>query len=169
MGSLWEGPASEQSQAVQHEHLCKNFGLDLWSCDLIMAEYHRFDYAATAPPPYDPGLRYYDGYQQGFGPDYEPSKNGGYDDEETVIQQPPGIIYGPYPVRLTCPYCSTFVQTTTIAGTSPLGWFLGTAMLLLGCIPCAVISCFCVDSLKRVTHRCPQCKSILGTFWPSGV
>jgi len=127
-----------------------------------MTEYHRFDYAATAPPPYDPG------YQQGFGPDFqEASKNGGY--EASVIHQPSTIIFGPYPVRLTCQYCNSFVQTTTIAGTSPLGWLLGTAWLLIGCIPCALISCFCAESLKRVTHRCPQCKSILGSFWPSGL
>ena len=67
------------------------------------------------------------GYQQGFGPGYE------YKDEKSVIHQPVGTTeFGPYPVRLTCQHCQTFIQTTTNSGTSAMGWILGIFLFFAG-------------------------------------
>merc|ERR1712154_500543 len=130
-----------------------------------MSAYDQLGVPATAPPPYYTG---YDnqGYQQGFGPGYRQQ------DEKpvVVIHQPAGTTeFGPYPIRLTCQHCQSFVQTTTKSGTSPMGWVLGIFFLFIGCVPCALIPCCCVDSLKKVTHKCPNCNAYLGTYKPNGI
>ena len=85
-----------------------------------------------------------------------------------VLAQQPVLVTGmplfnASPVKMTCPYCKEDITTITQPKMGLLAWLVSGALCITGlwcyvCIPC------CVDDLKDVTHQCPGCNAILGTY-----
>jgi lipopolysaccharide-induced tumor necrosis factor-alpha factor len=78
----------------------------------------------------------------------------------TVVQAPR---YGKSPMTMTCPHCSSQIQTSTKSEAGPLAWIIGGVLCFMGLWCCACIPC-CIDDLNRVEHRCPNCNAFLGAF-----
>lgn len=79
-----------------------------------------------------------------------------------VVQQ--NILYGPNPVQVTCPNCSASITSATTEETGVIAWVMAGGLCLVGCwLGCCLIP-LCVDSLKDVTHTCPNCQAFLGRY-----
>ncbi|XP_028669694.1 lipopolysaccharide-induced tumor necrosis factor-alpha factor homolog [Erpetoichthys calabaricus] len=66
------------------------------------------------------------------------------------------------PVQTLCPVCQQMITTQLEYSSGVLTWLSCGGLFIFGC-PCGCcLIPFCVDSLKDVTHWCPNCKSILG-------
>lgn len=80
--------------------------------------------------------------------------------QQTVIVQ--NVHFGPRPMNMICYHCQSEIQTRTESEPSATAWVLGIVICLfcwpLSCIPC------CIDSLQDVTHKCPNCKKVVGTY-----
>ena len=92
------------------------------------------------------------------------------------VQTPPGQVPVQHPVhvnvmspftaspaKMTCPYCKANITTITQPKMGLLAWLVTGGLCIIGLWPCACIPC-CVDDLKDVTHQCPSCHAILGTY-----
>merc|ERR1711874_451531 len=77
-----------------------------------------------------------------------------------VLQSPRPPQLGKDPVRTTCGNCQANITTETTTETSAVAW-MSAAFLCCVCWPCAWVP-LCMGSLKDVTHRCPNCKNIVG-------
>ena len=124
------------------------------------------------PPPYtpvDPPPAYTtgpytagDGYQ---GPPTvvlgAPTTSGGPPTVVTVVKVGQ---WGPFPVQIVCPQCNARVMTETSLSPGLLTWLLSGALVFVGCwLGCCLIPC-CIPECQDIEHRCPNCKSHLGTF-----
>ncbi|KAI1307645.1 Lipopolysaccharide-induced tumor necrosis factor-alpha factor -like protein [Halotydeus destructor] len=134
------------------------------------------------PPPY-PGQASAAPMGPGFYPDLNqgqaPQYGGQAPPFSTNVPQlmicPPGPVqgttvivtrqgFGPYPSQTTCPNCSQNVMTSTMSSPGLLTWILSGTLLLIGCwAGCCLIPC-CVPECQDVEHRCPNCKTHLGTY-----
>lgn len=62
------------------------------------------------------------------------------------------------PVRITCPNCNADVITATEYEVNWVPWVACVFLVFFGCfLGCCLIP-FCLDSLKDVVHKCPNCK-----------
>jgi len=89
-----------------------------------------------------------------------------------VVEQPVITVVnnlGSDPARVTCPNCRESVVTSISTETSALGWLIGLGLCVIGCIPCCLIPCMCMDSMQNVTHTCPNCNTFLGRYSPGGL
>ncbi|XP_054152975.1 LITAF domain-containing protein-like isoform X2 [Oppia nitens] len=72
--------------------------------------------------------------------------------------------FGPYPMQVTCSQCSAQVMTETVASPGLLTWLLSGTLFLVGCwLGCCLIPC-CIPECQDIEHRCPNCKTHLGTY-----
>merc|ERR1712115_61441 len=79
------------------------------------------------------------------------------------VVQVPAIDLGCHPVKMVCPSCQMSVATKTSSSPSMLAWGLSVTLCLTMLWPCFCIP-LCVDSLKKVKHKCPNCKIVLGRY-----
>ena len=79
------------------------------------------------------------------------------------VVQVPAIDLGCHPVKMVCPSCQMSVTTKTSSSPSMLAWGLSGILCLTMLWPCFCIP-LCVDSLKKVKHKCPNCKIVLGRY-----
>merc|ERR1711874_21541 len=77
--------------------------------------------------------------------------------EPVVVSAPQ---FGKVPVMTTCGNCQANITTETITETSAVAW-MSAAFLCCFCWPFACVP-LCMSSLKDVTHRCPNCKNVVG-------
>eukprot|EP00123_Amoebidium_parasiticum_P014827 comp22657_c0_seq1/m.34958 comp22657_c0_seq1/g.34958 ORF comp22657_c0_seq1/g.34958 comp22657_c0_seq1/m.34958 type:complete len:204 (-) comp22657_c0_seq1:739-1350(-) len=78
----------------------------------------------------------------------------------TVIIQQQSL--GKHPQMLFCPHCQKNVnsQIEHVAGAGT--WISSGLCFCFGCWLCCCIP-FCMDDLQDTEHRCPECKTLLGT------
>ncbi|XP_035217745.1 cell death-inducing p53-target protein 1-like isoform X1 [Stegodyphus dumicola] len=143
--------------------------------------------ASQVPPPYtpvDPPPAYAPtgGYPPGEGVPpagyYTGPTIGGYQAPPTVILgapsaagSPPTVVtvvnvgqWGPFPMQVVCSHCSARVMTETSLSPGLLTWLLSGALVFVGCwLGCCLIPC-CIPECQDIEHRCPNCKTHLGTF-----
>nr|XP_055046093.1 lipopolysaccharide-induced tumor necrosis factor-alpha factor homolog isoform X2 [Misgurnus anguillicaudatus]XP_055046102.1 lipopolysaccharide-induced tumor necrosis factor-alpha factor homolog isoform X2 [Misgurnus anguillicaudatus]XP_055046110.1 lipopolysaccharide-induced tumor necrosis factor-alpha factor homolog isoform X2 [Misgurnus anguillicaudatus]XP_055046119.1 lipopolysaccharide-induced tumor necrosis factor-alpha factor homolog isoform X2 [Misgurnus anguillicaudatus]XP_055046128.1 len=82
---------------------------------------------------------------------------------QTVYVQP-GAVFREAPAQVLCPVCSQTVITQLEYTSGALAWLSCVGLACFGCISGCCLIPFCVDSLKDVTHRCPNCKRTLGVY-----
>ncbi|XP_051569782.1 lipopolysaccharide-induced tumor necrosis factor-alpha factor homolog [Myxocyprinus asiaticus] len=80
---------------------------------------------------------------------------------QTVYMQP-GLVFGDVAVQAHCPVCTQNVVTRLEYSSGALAWLSCAGLAIFGCIYGCCLIPFCVDSLKDVTHHCPNCNSVLG-------
>uniref|UniRef100_A0A1I8FVK1 LITAF domain-containing protein n=2 Tax=Macrostomum lignano TaxID=282301 RepID=A0A1I8FVK1_9PLAT len=68
---------------------------------------------------------------------------------------------GRYPVPLTCPYCSSYVNTLVTYSPGSFTWLICFLLCIFGFALCCLIP-FCVDSCKDAHHSCPNCRGTIG-------
>merc|ERR1712018_1042662 len=78
------------------------------------------------------------------------------------VVQVPAIDLGCHPVKMVCSNCQMSVTTQTTSSPSMMAWGLSGILCLTMLWPCFCIP-LCVDSLKKVKHKCPNCKIVLGS------
>ena len=85
---------------------------------------------------------------------------------QVMVQQPLVVtampLFNALPANVKCPNCNTNITTITQPKMGLLAWLVVGGLVVvcccIACIPC------CVDDLKDVTHQCPSCNAILGTY-----
>ncbi|KAI4892199.1 hypothetical protein NFI96_024088 [Prochilodus magdalenae] len=82
---------------------------------------------------------------------------------QTVYVQP-AVAFGELPVQAYCPHCAQSVLTRLEYSSGTMAWLTCAGLFIFGCIYGCCLIPFCVDCLKDVTHRCPNCTSVLGVF-----
>jgi len=67
------------------------------------------------------------------------------------------------PVSMQCPQCQQHIVTEVAFVNGTLVILCVIVLLLFGCwLGCCLIP-LCIDDLKDVEHRCPQCHAYIGT------
>ncbi|XP_054718077.1 cell death-inducing p53-target protein 1-like [Uloborus diversus] len=125
------------------------------------------------PPPYqpiDPPPAYSVGPYPAAGEGYQapptvvlgaPTSSGGPPTVVTVVRVGQ---WGPFPMQVVCSNCSARVMTETSLSPGLLTWLLSGALVFVGCwLGCCLIPC-CIPECQDIEHRCPNCKTHLGTF-----
>ena len=70
--------------------------------------------------------------------------------------------FGTMPVTTNCHNCGQNITTSVIKKTGAMQWIACCVIASFGCdLGCCFIP-FCIDSLKDVTHSCPNCNIVLG-------
>ncbi|XP_066530587.1 lipopolysaccharide-induced tumor necrosis factor-alpha factor homolog [Hoplias malabaricus] len=82
---------------------------------------------------------------------------------QTVYVQP-GVVFGDRPVQVFCTRCTQSVLTHVEYSSGTMAWLACAGLFIFGCIYGCCLIPFCVDSLKDVTHRCPNCTNVLGVY-----
>ena len=120
-------------------------------------------YPQDAPPSYDDTVKNAGGWcppqtQGDNPPGYSPGV-------KTVVQvvQVPAVDLGCHAVRMVCPSCQHSVTTETSSSPSVMAWGLSAILCFTMLWPCFCVP-FCVDTLKNVKHKCPNCKIVLGRY-----
>jgi len=109
-------------------------------------------------PPMQPGGGYQVPPQVVIG---APTSSGGPPTVVTVVKMGQ---WGPYPVQIVCSQCSARVMTETNMSPGLLTWLLSGALVFVGCwLGCCLIPC-CIPECQDIEHRCPNCKTHLGTY-----
>ncbi|KAH3778557.1 hypothetical protein DPMN_180024 [Dreissena polymorpha] len=67
------------------------------------------------------------------------------------------------PVRMHCQYCQAEIVTSTYTDNGTLTWIACFIIFLFFPLGCCLIP-FCMDSMKDVVHRCPNCKQQVGRW-----
>lgn len=124
----------------------------------------------TPPPGYSvppPGFNYRNNPpMQGQMPSAMPNQG---PNPQVQYVQPVVIVaaaFGPNQSNTRCPNCSAEVLTSISFSPSTHAWIAFWVMCVLGCwFGCCCIP-FCMDSCKKVTHRCPNCQNIIGVYQP---
>ncbi|XP_051573216.1 lipopolysaccharide-induced tumor necrosis factor-alpha factor homolog [Myxocyprinus asiaticus] len=80
---------------------------------------------------------------------------------QTVYMQS-GLGFGAVPVQAYCPVCTQNAVTHLHYISGALAWLSCAGLAIFGCICGCCLIPFCVDSLKDVTHHCPNCNYVLG-------
>ncbi|TRZ04276.1 hypothetical protein DNTS_003228 [Danionella cerebrum] len=80
---------------------------------------------------------------------------------QTVYVQP-GQIFGSVPVQVFCHACTQNVITRIEYSSGTLTWLSCAGLAIFGCIYGCCLIPFCLESLKDVVHRCPNCSTALG-------
>ncbi|KAL0992835.1 hypothetical protein UPYG_G00099170 [Umbra pygmaea] len=80
---------------------------------------------------------------------------------QTIYVQP-GMMFGDVPVQTHCPTCAQVVVTRLEHTSGTMTWLTCAGLFIFGCIYGCCLFPFCVNGLKDVTHRCPNCNNILG-------
>merc|ERR1712062_343368 len=129
----------------------------------IMTEKNEF--GNQQPPPYPGGFQVPtqpNPYPQQPSAQYQPNQRG---EPIVQIQVGPSSQLGPHPANVTCSRCKSSIQTRVESEPSPTAWIIGGILCVFGFWCCACIPC-CVDSLKAVTHTCPNpdCKAFIGRY-----
>ncbi|XP_006637295.1 lipopolysaccharide-induced tumor necrosis factor-alpha factor homolog [Lepisosteus oculatus] len=76
----------------------------------------------------------------------------------------PGLVFSDHPVVMNCPACRQMITTQLEYNSGALAWLSCAGLAIFGCIYGCCLIPFCVDSLKDVTHYCPNCKNVLGVY-----
>lgn len=118
---------------------------------------------SDAPPPY-PGT----GGNIGAPPKYQPECHGQYQSYQqgnVVVTHPITIVqlYRECPLRVVCRFCNAEVVTSTYYENGTLTWLACFFIFLFFPLGCCLIP-FCMDGLKDVVHRCPNCQQEVGRF-----
>ncbi|XP_062303695.1 lipopolysaccharide-induced tumor necrosis factor-alpha factor homolog isoform X1 [Osmerus eperlanus] len=82
---------------------------------------------------------------------------------QTIYMQP-GVVYGHLPVHTHCPACAQMVVTRLEHNPGTMAWLTCAGLFIFGCIYGCCLIPFCLDGLKDVTHRCPNCSKPLGVY-----
>ncbi|XP_056609010.1 lipopolysaccharide-induced tumor necrosis factor-alpha factor homolog [Triplophysa dalaica] len=82
---------------------------------------------------------------------------------QTVYVQP-GALFRDIPVQVHCPECTQNVTSQLDFTSGTLTWLSCAGLAIFGCFYGCCLIPFCVDSLKDVTHRCPNCRRTLGVY-----
>jgi len=97
--------------------------------------------------------------QSKYAPSYQPPQQPQQPQQAVIVQY---VQLGPRPTQTVCPHCNCQILTRTESEPSATAWVLGFVLCLL-CWPLSCVPC-CIDSLQDVTHKCPNCKRVLGTY-----
>ncbi|KAL0992834.1 hypothetical protein UPYG_G00099160 [Umbra pygmaea] len=80
---------------------------------------------------------------------------------QTIYVQP-SVMFGNVPVQTHCPTCAQVVITRLEHTCGIMPWLTCAGLFIFGCIYGCCLIPFCLNDLKDVTHRCPNCNNILG-------
>ncbi|KAL1458848.1 hypothetical protein MTO96_027659 [Rhipicephalus appendiculatus] len=72
--------------------------------------------------------------------------------------------WGPLPVPVLCPYCKRQIVTKTVYHSGFLTWMLCGALATIGCFLGCCLAPFCIRGCQDISHVCPECNRVLGTF-----
>ncbi|XP_070580675.1 cell death-inducing p53-target protein 1 homolog [Ptychodera flava] len=123
---------------------------------------------AQQPPP-QPGPYYTYSQQPATQPHvHQPYPQAATHHSQTVVVTAPAATtfvatLGPSPTAATCPNCSRNIVTHVESEPNGMAWLCCFLMFICGFWICCFIP-FCMDSFQDVTHRCPNCKYVLGKF-----
>ncbi|XP_031660587.1 uncharacterized protein LOC109870544 isoform X2 [Oncorhynchus kisutch] len=67
------------------------------------------------------------------------------------------------PAIVQCPICEQVITTETYRKIGGAAWMLCLVSSMLGCVAGCCLIPFCLDNLKDVRHRCPECHSNIYT------
>ncbi|XP_070548001.1 lipopolysaccharide-induced tumor necrosis factor-alpha factor homolog [Ptychodera flava] len=70
---------------------------------------------------------------------------------------------GPSPTAVTCPNCRQSVVSEVEMSANTMAWMCCVIMFLCGLWLCCFIP-LCMASCQDATHRCPNCKHVLGKY-----
>ncbi|XP_051995688.1 lipopolysaccharide-induced tumor necrosis factor-alpha factor homolog [Xyrauchen texanus] len=97
---------------------------------------------------------------------YPPPQQAQFDSTSPVAVQTvyvqSALMFGDVPVQVHCPVCAQNVVTQLRYTSGALAWLSCAGLAIFGCIYGCCLIPFCVDSLKDVTHHCPNCNNVLG-------
>jgi len=74
-----------------------------------------------------------------------------------------GTYYGSRPANTTCPHCGAQIITQTEATPGLKTWVICGVLAFVGCIFGCCLIPFCIPDCQDVKHRCPNCKTYLGS------
>ncbi|XP_047664090.1 lipopolysaccharide-induced tumor necrosis factor-alpha factor homolog isoform X1 [Tachysurus fulvidraco] len=81
---------------------------------------------------------------------------------QTVYVQP--VSFADVPAQTCCPVCSQTVVTRLEHTSGTMAWLVCAGLCIIGCMYGCCLIPFCVDSMKDVTHFCPNCNRAIGSF-----
>lgn len=116
-------------------------------------------YSKAPQPPYPA-----QGYTQMYSPPPPPTGPGAPVVTVQTVYVQPGMVFGYTPVQVHCPNCAQTVVTRLEYSSGTMTWLTCAGLFIFGCIYGCCLIPFCVDSLKDVTHHCPNCSSVVGVF-----
>ncbi|XP_052819181.1 LITAF domain-containing protein-like [Mya arenaria] len=84
----------------------------------------------------------------------------------TVYVQPQAFVvqhFREVPLRMRCMFCQADVVTSTYFENGTLTWLACFLIFLFFPLGCCLIP-FCMEPMKDVVHRCPNCNQQVGRF-----
>uniref|UniRef100_A0AAV2KES8 LITAF domain-containing protein n=1 Tax=Knipowitschia caucasica TaxID=637954 RepID=A0AAV2KES8_KNICA len=107
-------------------------------------------------PPYPPQVEYIMyAYCPGYAPAPMPTAAVTHMVVSPMLHDVPG--------QAVCPHCQQTVTTCTEPSSGLMTWLICGGVALLGCCLCCCIP-FCIDSIKDVEHRCPNCQRVIHIY-----
>ncbi|KAG7455685.1 hypothetical protein JOB18_040932 [Solea senegalensis] len=70
----------------------------------------------------------------------------------------------PCPCKTRCPECGQYITTVTRTSISSFTWQACFITALIGCVAGCCLIPFCFDTFKSITHKCPKCRTSIGTI-----
>ncbi|XP_053402681.1 lipopolysaccharide-induced tumor necrosis factor-alpha factor homolog [Mercenaria mercenaria] len=115
---------------------------------------------SDAPPPYPGEKTDYPTQNQGQYAPYQQQS-----DTNIIVSQPVTVVqtYRECSLRIVCPFCHAEVVTSTYYEPGTLTWLACFLIVLFFPLGCCLIP-FCMDGMKDVVHRCPNCGAETGRF-----
>ncbi|XP_071453448.1 lipopolysaccharide-induced tumor necrosis factor-alpha factor homolog [Hetaerina americana] len=148
----------------------------------------------TAPPSYDEAMNPGSQYNQPFNPHATPYQGhppqmmpnppapqpvGVPVYPQQVVNVPPvppqmGVVsvavpaagllpVGPKGTRMRCYHCHADIKTTTVTTNKAMAHLACLLLFFATCCLCSWVP-YCLQSCKRVDHKCPNCKGFLGSY-----
>lgn len=122
-----------------------------------------------APPPYSGPDNKSGGqnqYQQQYGATTQGQPYPPQQGQTSVIYTQPVTVVHMFrecPLRTVCQFCSAEVVTSTYYENGTLTWLACFFIFLFFPLGCCLIP-FCMDGMKDVVHRCPNCNQQVGRY-----
>lgn len=88
-------------------------------------------------------------------------------EQTNTAEESPRVIFfppvGPYPTKMTCPYCRSNVVTVTRTKISTEQKLYSVLLCVMGCYLCSCIPCY-ITKMCDVHHSCPNCNKSVGIY-----
>eukprot|EP00090_Calanus_glacialis_P024266 TRINITY_DN37690_c0_g1_i1.p1 TRINITY_DN37690_c0_g1~~TRINITY_DN37690_c0_g1_i1.p1 ORF type:complete len:131 (+),score=37.67 TRINITY_DN37690_c0_g1_i1:32-394(+) len=115
----------------------------------------------SEPPPYDKSA-----YGQGFtapGQGFAAPGQGFTAPGENRVMYVAPPTFGEQAVTTVCRNCQANITTSTSSETGTIAWISAGVLCVIGFWCCFWIP-LTMDSLKDVTHKCPNCNAVVGKY-----
>ncbi|CAH8873179.1 unnamed protein product [Trichobilharzia szidati] len=82
-----------------------------------------------------------------------------------ITQQPASfLILQNHPTEVKCPFCKADVKTIVKYNNGMITYVACAGLCILGCCCGCCLIPFCINALKDVDHKCPNCHKYLGKY-----